>query len=80
MSIIFFEPVYQPRVWGGRALADRLGRRFPGSEPFGESWEIVDRPEAQSVDRHIGCILRELLQSDADSIMGPSIDDRSAGC
>lgn len=37
------------RVWGGRELA-RFGRALPeNGAPIGESWEIVDRPEAQSV-------------------------------
>ena len=49
MGPIVFTPIYQERIWGGRKLADRLGRSLPGSQPVGESWELVDRPEAQSV-------------------------------
>jgi mannose-6-phosphate isomerase len=49
MDPIVFTPIYQERVWGGRELADRLGRSLPGSAPIGEAWEVVDRPEAQSV-------------------------------
>lgn len=30
-------------------MADRLGRVLPPGGPYGESWELVDRPEAQSV-------------------------------
>ena len=26
-----------------------LGRKLPAAQPIGESWEIVDRPEAQSI-------------------------------
>lgn len=44
-----FAPVYQHRVWGGRAFESVLGRPLPGKDPVGESWELVDRPEAQSV-------------------------------
>jgi mannose-6-phosphate isomerase len=44
-----FMPIYQERVWGGRALEETLGRVLPSHGPFGESWEMVDRPEAQSV-------------------------------
>ncbi len=48
-SFIRFEPIYQTRVWGGRLLADRFGRPLPDpSLPFGESWEISARPEADS--------------------------------
>jgi mannose-6-phosphate isomerase len=38
-----FEPIYQPKIWGGRRIAS-LGRTLPGGEdhPIGESWELVD--------------------------------------
>lgn len=46
-SFIRFEPIYQTRVWGGRLLETSFGRRLPDPElPFGESWEISARPEA----------------------------------
>ncbi|MBS0660386.1 MAG: class I mannose-6-phosphate isomerase [Verrucomicrobia bacterium] len=37
------------RVWGGRQFAELYGRPLPEGPPIGESWELVDRPEAQSV-------------------------------
>jgi len=49
MSPIKFNPLYMERVWGGRELAEKLGRDLPGRQPIGEAWEIVDREEAQSV-------------------------------
>jgi len=49
-SLIVVEPIYQERVWGGRTLESKYGRRLPHPDrPYGESWEIVDREEAQSV-------------------------------
>ena len=49
-SFIRFEPVYQTRVWGGRLLADRFGRELPDrDQPYGESWEISAREEADSL-------------------------------
>ncbi len=48
-SFIRFEPIYQTRVWGGRLLEDQFGRQLPDpGAPFGESWEIAARPEADS--------------------------------
>lgn len=47
-EVLAFAPLYQQRVWGGRAL-EGLGRQLPDSRVFGESWDLVDRPEAQSV-------------------------------
>jgi len=38
------------RVWGGRELERVYGRELPDTvQPYGESWEIVDRPHEQSI-------------------------------
>jgi mannose-6-phosphate isomerase len=74
MSFFRFEPIFQERVWGGRALADYLGRALPAGKPIGESWEIVDRPEANSRVRggeYDGKTLREVIEADAERVMGP---------
>ncbi|HEY4248595.1 MAG TPA: type I phosphomannose isomerase catalytic subunit [Lacunisphaera sp.] len=74
-SFLQFEPIYQERVWGGRYLENYLGRRLPGSAPIGESWEIVDRPEAQSVISDgpwKGKTLRQMIEEKSAEIMGPS--------
>ena len=46
---ITFEPVFFERIWGGQRLASHYGKTIPGDRPIGESWEVVDRPEAQSI-------------------------------
>jgi mannose-6-phosphate isomerase len=76
---ISFLPVYQARVWGGRAIADALERTLPDTGPIGESWELVDRPEAQSVvspgtPRLAGLTLREVIHGHAAAILGPGWD------
>jgi len=49
-ELIPFTPFYQERVWGGRLLETLFGRSLPHPTlPFGESWEMVDRAEANSV-------------------------------
>jgi len=66
-------PLYQERVWGGRGLESSLGRALPAGGPIGESWEIVDRPEAQSMvrgGRFDGKSLREVIAENAVEIMG----------
>lgn len=74
-EVIRLQPLYQDRVWGGRALAERLGRELPVGRVIGESWEIVDRPEAQSValgGTHAGMTLREVIARDTARVMGPA--------
>ena len=45
-----FTPLYQERVWGGRELENVYNRTLPAADvPFGESWEITDRSNEQSV-------------------------------
>jgi len=73
-EVLQFQPLYQERVWGGRRLHSFLGRELPPGPPIGESWEIVDRPEAQSrvAGGPInGTSLRELIERHADEVMGP---------
>jgi len=74
MEILRFEPVYQERVWGGQTLATAFGRALPAGRAIGESWEIVDRPEAQSVVRdgpYSGHTLRQLIECHGRDVMGP---------
>ncbi len=74
MEILRFEPLYQQRVWGGREIGAAFGRRLPVGQVIGESWEIVDRPEAQSVVRGgelAGRTLREILAGRGGEVMGP---------
>jgi mannose-6-phosphate isomerase len=46
---IVFEPLFMERVWGGRWLQEAYGKPLPAGAVIGESWELVDREEAQSV-------------------------------
>jgi mannose-6-phosphate isomerase len=73
-ELLRFRPLYQERVWGGRVLETALKRNLPPEKPIGESWEIVDRPEAQSVvegGSRAGRTLREVLAESGVEVMGP---------
>jgi len=77
-EVLQFQPIYQERVWGGRRLKSFLGRKLPPGPPIGESWEIVDRPEAQSVVRggpFNGTTLRTLIKRHPAEVMGPGWPD-----
>ena len=68
-----FEPIFMERMWGGRRLEAEFGKKLPPQRPIGESWEIVDRPEAQSIVRNgmlRGKTLHELWTQYRDEIFG----------
>lgn len=61
------------RIWGGRILESEFGKKLPPNMKIGESWEIVDRPEAQSVVRTgslRGKSLHELWTEHREAIFG----------
>src|SRR3954471_76050 len=70
---LVFEPIFMERVWGGRRLESLYGKRLPPAVPIGESWEIVDRPEVQSVVHDgpfRGATLYELWLEHREEILG----------
>ena len=77
LSPLTFEPIFMERIWGGHRLASLFGKRTPPTATIGESWEIVDRPEAQSVVRN-GAFrdrtLHELWSRDRKPIFGDLAD------
>ena len=70
---LFFEPLFMERIWGGGRLQALFGKRLPHGVRIGESWEIVDREEAQSVV-HMGPLkgltLNELWTSHRADVFG----------
>jgi len=72
-----FRPLFMERVWGGRRLAERLGKSLPPGVPIGESWELVDREDAQSVvdtGEHTGMTLHELWTKHREAVFGTAPD------
>jgi mannose-6-phosphate isomerase len=73
-----FAPLYQPRVWGGQKLSEVFGRPLPTDTPIGESWELVDRPNEQSiVDRgpYEGWSLHQLWSERRAELFGDGFSD-----
>jgi mannose-6-phosphate isomerase len=72
-----FEPFLRPMVWGGRQLAERLGKVLPDCRPYGESWEISDHPLHRSVlaqGPYQGQTLRQLMRERRRELLGDAAD------
>jgi mannose-6-phosphate isomerase len=64
------------RVWGGRTLQEVYGRELPDSQPYGESWEVTDRPDEQSLISEgplAGTTLHDLWTQQREEIFGPGL-------
>ena len=73
ISPLLFEPLPMERVWGGRRFETLLGKSIPHGATIGELWEMVDRPEAQSVVHNgsqKGKTLHELWSDQRTEIFG----------
>jgi len=75
-KVLFLEPVFQPRIWGGRGLAEKFGYNIPAGN-IGECWGISAHPGGESIvknGRHAGKKLSELWQS-APEVFGNQQSD-----
>ncbi len=67
-------PLYMDRVWGGRKFHSVYGRNLPDAgTPCGESWEVVDRKEAQSIvatGPWAGRTLNDLWRNEREMVFG----------
>ena len=76
-SLLTFQPLYQTRVWGGRRLETLLNRALPeANTPYGESWEISDRPAEQSICTLIGgkqISLHDLWTQHREAVFGKAL-------
>ena len=75
MMIFKFEPIYKERIWGGTKIRDLFGRETPEGSLIGESWEIVDRKDDNSVLANTslrGLTLSALMETEGKSVMGPN--------
>jgi mannose-6-phosphate isomerase len=70
-----FQPIFQERIWGGRNLETLYGKALPPGKVIGESWEISDRADANSVVANgplAGRTLDSLMETDRAAMLGRS--------
>jgi mannose-6-phosphate isomerase len=73
MEPLRFERVFLEKVWGGRALERTPGIALPGSRPIGETWELCDRGEQNSIvagGPDSGRSLAELVRTRRSELLG----------
>ena len=74
---IRLNPIYKERVWGGRKLESIFNRQLPNELGLiGESWDVVDRKEDQSlvIDGEMkGKTLNELWIDHKELIFGTDL-------
>ena len=72
---IRFERIFLEKVWGGRNLATTPGLELPAEMLVGETWEVVDREDENSVvvtGATSGRALRQLMEQAERAILGDS--------
>lgn len=70
---LIFDPIFKPKVWGGRHLAAYLGKKLPDGQSIGESWECADLDGGQSVvarGPETGRTLHQLLDDWRADLLG----------
>ena len=70
-----FMPILVERVWGGTALS-HYGKSIPFGKRIGESWEISDRDDAQSVVANgpdKGRTLRQQIEAHGAQLLGSTV-------
>ncbi|MBN2530076.1 MAG: class I mannose-6-phosphate isomerase [Deltaproteobacteria bacterium] len=73
LTMLKFRPLLKSIVWGGRNMETVLGRQLPTADAYGESWEIVDLEQNQSVvesGAFIGKTLGEMLSEYPTEMLG----------
>ncbi len=70
---LVFKPIFQERIWGGRNLETLYRKPLPPNVKIGESWEISDRDDAQSIIQNgplAGKTLHWLMQNHERELLG----------
>ena len=68
-----FQPIFKERVWGGRELETLYGKKLPPGKCIGESWEISDRPDDESIvanGKFAGKNLHWLMENHCVELLG----------
>ncbi len=68
-----FDPIFKERVWGGRNLERLFAKKLPAEKVIGESWEVSDRPDDESIVNNgelAGMSLNQLIRERSAELLG----------
>ena len=71
-----FEPVLKEKIWGGQKLNKFFNKGNNATAPVGESWEIADLTEGQSIVVNgdlEGKTLHQLIELDPKGLLGVKV-------
>ena len=74
-----FKPILKEKIWGGRRLGEKLGKRLPAGRAVGESWELSGLDGNRSVVRNgplKGNDLEELIEVYMGELVGDRVYER----
>ena len=74
-----FTPILKEKIWGGHKLYNRFNKGENAQAKVGESWEIADLEEGQSIvntGELKGKSLKEVIALDAEGILGSKVYER----
>ena len=72
-----FHPIFEYRLWGGRALGPWMNATLPGEDPIGEAWILSDRAQHPSriADGPLkGTTIGELMTTSKAALLGGFAD------
>ncbi len=76
---LVLDPIFKHRIWGGRRLAELLGKKLPAGEPIGESWESSCRAGDNSRIANgalAGSTIADALETHREALLGPALSRR----
>lgn len=74
-----FQPVLKEKIWGGQKLKSLFDKGDDPEVQMGESWEIADLEEGQSIvntGEFEGLTLKELIAKNPEALLGKSVYER----
>ncbi len=74
-----FTPIFKEKIWGGRSLEKKLGKKLPKSKNIGESWELSGVIGDESIVENgflAGNTINELIEIYMGDLVGDKVYEK----